>query len=431
MGYYHIDMLSLEKRNELVAFVTEHTKSNFYRGLYGLQDSSDTFSVSSEGEWRNLPTFTKDDLIPIQMSEMSFLPLKEIDHVRASSGTSGKPPLFSPRTEVRGVDYRLKYHDFKNPILSFGVPLMPHWHEELQRNQGSRATTVTFDPQNPEICAHLASVIGVDAISFFVHHMKIAGEALKKYNHTSEIRFIELAGGICSRGLYEYIRETFRNAVIVPFYGSSETEDVPIGVPCHPMDGSDPLSVYHPKDTHYLELIHPETGEWVEPVPGAEGDLLITSYPGWPCAVPLIRFRIGDRVSILDSKCSHTDFAFTVLGRTDLDILKIQGGVIRADEIARVLRLFSDLVTDDFELHSYEKKSGHLIDTNIEIHVDPKRIPFDFNQFARSLESSIRVGPEKSYADGVSVGTYRSISCKKIGPNDGTKKRKRIVLHTI
>ena len=416
-----LDMLSFKERRNLVERVISSPKGVFYRELYGVGDKDASLSITSEEEWRTLPSFSKDELIPIHMLDLSFLSPRDIDHVRASSGTSGRAPLFTARTHVRGLNYRLKYHDFKNPFLAFSVPLMPHWHELFLREHNLNDNVISYDPRFPEPSIELATIAGADGASLFLYHVRTAGELMKKTGLNEKIRFLEITGEVCSMSMYEYIKETFPNATVVQSYGASEVEDVHIGIPCKPMDGTEPLAVYHQKASHYLELTDPETGEWVEPVPGAEGDLLITSYPGEPCAFPLIRYRIGDTVRLLENDCEHNTLTFTVLGRTEMDFLKVEGGILKSEEVARALRLFSSRVTDDFELHKFENK--------IEIYIDPKSKSFDYQRFARELERAVRVGPFNTYRDGVDKGLYPPFVCKKIAPQDGLKKRKRIVIH--
>jgi phenylacetate-coenzyme A ligase PaaK-like adenylate-forming protein len=224
--------------------------------------------------------------------------------------------------------------------------------------------------------------------------------------------------------MYEYIRATFPNAVIVQSYNSSEVEDAHIGMPCKPMDGSEPLAVYHEKATHHLELLDPSTGNTLKPESGAEGDLLVTAYPGEPSSFPLVRFRIGDTVRVVEERCAHGSWSFTVLGRTDMDFLKIPGGVLRADEIERVLRTMPEIVTDRFELHCTETGSPHGPRIAPVLMVEPLSEAADVAALAAPLAELIRVSPQMSYADGVRAGRYASLRCEPLkSPRSGKTKR--------
>ncbi|MHB1086761.1 MAG: phenylacetate--CoA ligase family protein, partial [Minisyncoccota bacterium] len=351
--------------------------------------------------------------------------LANLDHVRASSGTSGKAPLFSPRTHVRGMEYRLRFHDFKKPFLAFTVPLMPHWHEMFQKEHGGSSHVICLDPRHPKASARLAAAAGADAFSAFVYHVRDLGEEMKALGTNGEIRFIEVTGEVCGRAQIQYMRDTFPNATIVQSYNSSEVEDAHIGTPCRPLTPEEPLAHYHPKKTHYLELLNPESGAIIEPREGAEGDLLVTTYPGEPASFPLIRYRIGDTVRIVESPCAeHGTWSFTVLGRTDMDFVKIPGGIIRADEIARTLSLFSDVVTDRFELHCSEQTAEHGPKLSLTLHVDARTNAIDLVALSQNIASHLHVSPDFTYADGVRLNRYEALACTLLTTSTGAKARR-------
>ena len=419
-------MLSFEDLGALVERCTKPAHG-FYRRLYRLSPETASVHPQSWVQWRALPLLIKDDLIAAPFSERSYLPPSGIDHVRTSSGTSGKGPLFSPRTPLRGMEYRLDYHDFKKPILAYGVPAMPHWHEQFQRAQGALARVIAFDPAHPAACARLARIAGIDALSLFAFHITLIAPHLVAEGIAENIRFIEISGEACTKKLFEFMRETFPNATIIPFYGSREVEDSPIGMPCRAITGEEPLSLYHSKESQYLELIDPDTGVSIEPEPGVEGELIITAYPGEPSAFPMIRFRTGDIVRVIEKNCArHHSWSFTVLGRSGMDFLKLPGGVLRVDEIERVLRSMPRRVSDRFELHCYESASPRGPLFKPVLHVEA-RDP-DLIQLAADIAHQIRVAPEFTYADGTVQGRYEALSCEILSPSAGSKT-KRIVRH--
>ena len=416
-------MLSFEELRSLVAHCTDPARDSFYRRLYKIAPGEPAMQLRSMNDWVALPLVTKDDLIDTPLAERSYLPVSQLDHLRASSGTSGKLPLFSPRTHVRTMDYRFQYHDFKNAFLGFTVPLMPHWHARFQEAHGRLPRVVSFDPKNAAASIRLAKAAGVDALSVFVYHMPNIVEHMKREGMSDRIRFIEVTGEICSRTQYSYMKESFPNATIVQSYNSSEVEDAHIGMPCRPMDGTEPLAVYHSKSSHYLELVHPETGATVEPALGAEGDLLVTAYPGEPASFPLIRFRIGDTVRIVEERCSHGSWSFTVLGRTEMDFLKIPGGILRADEVARVLKSFPERVSDQYELHCSEEKTPTGPKLKPVLYVEARE-GVDMTELARDIAKNLRVAPSFTYSDGVEKGRYVALTCEPFSASTHGKSRR-------
>jgi phenylacetate-coenzyme A ligase PaaK-like adenylate-forming protein len=419
-------MLSLPERLRLLEFVTER-KHSIYRKHYRMNDSEQKLTLSREEEWRALPPITKDDLLGFPLAERSFLPLGKLDHLRVSSGTSGKPPLFSPRTHVRNMSYRLAFHDFKGAFMCYTVPMMPHWHERFLVENGIPATIVSYDPSAPEISARIAKLAGVTGVSLFVYHVPRAAVALKNEGVAQNVRLLEITGEICTNALYEYIRETFPHATILQSYNSSEVEDAHIGMPCKPMDGTEPLAVYHAKDTHYLELVDTRTGEYVEPSAGAEGDLLVTAYPGEPASMPLVRYKIGDTVRVVEASCPHGGFSFTVLGRTDLDFLKVAGGVLRADEIARVLRLFPSSVTDRFCMRCEEIQTDGGPKLSPVLEVETRHRDVDMEVLGRDIAAHLRINPGLTWERGVAEGRFLPLRLAPLSVSSGSKHRRIIM----
>jgi phenylacetate-coenzyme A ligase PaaK-like adenylate-forming protein len=420
-------MMTFEELQTLVAHCTKPAGPSLYRTLYRMDTGSPARAIRTWDEWRLLPFLTKDSMLATPLAERTFASGYDTDHLRPSSGTSGKPPLFSPRTYLRGMEYRAQYYDFKGAMLAFTVPAMPHWHEYFQTSRGHIPRVVVFDPKNARASVRLARAAGVEAISTFAYHIRPIGDLMQKEDIAKNIRFIEICGEACTHALFEYMRRVFPQATILPFYGSSEVEDSPIGVPCRPITGEEPLAVYHAKGHRLHELIEPETGALVEPEAGAEGELVVTAYPGEPSALPLVRFRTGDTVRVVESKCPrHHTWSFTVVGRVELDFIKVPGGVLRADEAERVMRLLGDRVSDRFQLHTYERETSKGSKIQVEISVEVKE-GTDLSLLATDIARHLRVNPSLTYAEGVTNGRYLPLVCTPFNPPVG--KIKRLVAH--
>src|SRR5262249_18353747 len=134
-----------------------------------------------------------------------------------------------------------------------------------------------------------------------------------------------------------------------------------------------------------------------------------------------------DTVRVVDAPCPHGRWSFTVLGRTDLDFLKIPGGILRVDEILRVLRLFPQEITDRFELHwsEEERASGPRLQPTIYVEA---KAAIDLKDLAERIAEHVRVAPEMTYALGVARGRYAPLLCKNFTPSGSTKAR-RIIKH--
>jgi phenylacetate-CoA ligase len=107
-----------------------------------------------------------------------------------------------------------------------------------------------------------------------------------------------------------FVTESLGNADLIPTYAAN----------CDELDGNHFLA----PDFMLLEVVEPETGEPVELDDGAEGELVATHLDR-EC-VPLVRFRVRDRVLVKTSPCAcgRTGPRFTCVGRTD-DMLILAG----------------------------------------------------------------------------------------------------------
>lgn len=414
-------MMSFDEIRETVRRCTQPDGPQFYRRLYDIPDGAPALELRDWGEWRSLPLLEKKHLAEVPFRRRLFA---QADHARASSGTSGKP-VFSPRTEIKNIEYRLEYHDFHRPILAhMGFP--PHCHEAFLKSIDRAPRVIVFDPKHPGLSARLARIAGVDSLSMFSFLVPIAGEHLAREGHASTITYVETYGEVLSGAVLAHMQSLFPNARFVHTYGSSEVEDAHIGMPCSEITGPEPCAVYHPKKTHYLELIAGE--DIVEPHSDAEGELVITTYAGTTIAFPLIRYRIGDTVRVLDESCErHGVWSFMVLGRTEQDFLKIPGGVLRADEVQRVLRSLAPRVQDRFELHRRDVSTTHGPLVEVTVHVEASEDE-DLRTLADDIASRLRVSPGRTYADGVERGLYGPLVCVRLSPDAGSgKKLSRLV----
>jgi phenylacetate-coenzyme A ligase PaaK-like adenylate-forming protein len=405
-------MLSFTALQSLVRHYTDPSHPGVYRRLYKLGEGAGPIQIVAPAEWRALPMITKEALSAETLETRSYLPLSELDHLRVSSGTSGAPPLFSPRTHVRGMEYRLDYHDFQGAFLAFTVPMMPHWHARFQKEHGMLPRVISFDPRFPRASIRLARAAGVTALSVFVYHMSDIAELMEEMDMSAQIRFIEITGEICTRAQLAHMQRVFPHATILQ---------------CRPLrvGAKEPIAVYHAKETHFLELVDRDSGTLIEPTAGAEGDLLVTTYPGEPVSFPLIRYRIGDTVRVVESNCPHRSWSFTVLGRTDLDFAKVPGGILRADEIARVLQLFPTLISDRFTMRVREEPGpkGPLLAPTLE--VEPLA-EIDLEQLARDIEQNLRTGPHFTWRQGVEAKRYMPLVCA-LRAHEETRKTRRII----
>jgi phenylacetate-CoA ligase len=107
-----------------------------------------------------------------------------------------------------------------------------------------------------------------------------------------------------------FVTESLGNADLIPTYAAN----------CDELDGNHFLA----SDFMLLEVVGPDSGEPLELEDGVEGELVATHLER-EC-VPLVRFRVRDRVVVRTSPCpcGRTAPRYTCVGRTD-DMLILAG----------------------------------------------------------------------------------------------------------
>ena len=392
----------------------------FYRKLYDMKGGDPPLSLSSYEEWSRLPFVTKEMLLRTPLRDRLFVPLSQLDSVYASSGTTGAP-LFSPRQQLSGWEFRAQFHEFTRPLLS--AVTYQHKTEYFFEMLGRHIPVVSLDIRNIRASLRLANAARVDSAKISSHVLVLVGEEMRRLGIAERIRFLEVGGGAFSRSLYDYARKTFPHAVLTSTYGASEVECSPPAISCRPLSESEPFEFFHANAGVHFELIHPDTGKQVIPEASAEGELVVTSYAGTQSAFPLLRYRIGDMARIYESSCvEHGTWSFSVLGRKEADRVKIPGGLFMADEIERVLRLFPHRVGDRFALHYRERAEHPFIEATL--HVEFRDAPNI--DIASDIAKELRIGPSFTFAQGVAEGLYAPLRCAPFA-EAGKAKRLRIV----
>jgi phenylacetate-CoA ligase len=116
------------------------------------------------------------------------------------------------------------------------------------------------------------------------------------------------------------------------------------------------------------ELIDPDTGEQVEPVEGAQGELVYTALRRQ--ASPLLRFRTRDHVVVTgtDCPCGRTGYKIRCVGRTD-DMLIVRGINVFPSAIKQLIAELTPgemRIRPDFDGHSTQKPLPIILE-----HPDP------------------------------------------------------------
>ncbi len=408
--------MQFERLQQLVAHATESSKSSFYRKLYGL---SAPFSILTPEAWQKLPFLTKEALVSCPLRERLFMPIEHIDAIQSTSGTTGKP-TFSARSYRRGLRAHLHHYDFSTPLLAVSLTAR---FETLYESLDRPPQVIALDPRHIAASVAVAKTAKVGSIFMYTFIARQTAAEIVAQRMNEQIRFVLLMGETTSRSLVDFLRASFPNAVVASSYSLTEL-DGPMAFACKPLT-EEPKETHHAAEGFYFELIDPDSGVVLPSVEGTEGELVVSAYPEEPYAFPLIRYRTGDIVRITQAHChKHGQWGFSVLGRRELDFLRIPRGMLRTDEIARVLTLQG--LGDEFELRYREPESAGDQKIVVEISVDAPA-GTDLDALAHTIAAQLRVGPTYTYAQGVEHGLYHPLRCVARTPSGDSAKKKKLV----
>jgi phenylacetate-CoA ligase len=334
MPWSDVEGLQLEKLRRQLEYVTE--RSPFYaRKLKeaGFRPAR----LRRLEELRNAPFTEKEELRESQIAnpplgDHAAAELVDVIRIHSSSGTTGRPSYVGITARDRDVwtetisrVYHCEgvrrddvvIHGFGLGFFVGGLPL-----KDAIENIGA-----TFIPIGTGASDRLITSIrdlGGTILTCTPSYATYLAEYLRE-KHDMEpselgLRRIllgaEPGGGIpavrdrIAQDYGAHTTEGLGNADLIPVYAAN----------CDELDGNHVLC----PDFMVLEVIDPSTGETVDMQDGAEGELVAT-HVDREC-VPLVRFRVRDRVVVKTSSCpcGRTAPRLTCIGRTD-DMLIVTG----------------------------------------------------------------------------------------------------------
>jgi phenylacetate-coenzyme A ligase PaaK-like adenylate-forming protein len=415
-------MMSLQEIRDLVKESTGSPHSSFYRRLYRIPDNVPCLDITSWDEWRALPALTKDDLARVPLKERTFVPWNALETLSATSGTSGKPPVFLPRCYLGALVEHLLAPGTAGGALLSGILQYQHEHERALEELGMDVHVVQLDVQNIAGSVLMAEKLGARTIMGYAYAVSALCPHVTHTRFAESVSVIAVAGERWSRSEFRAVQSVFPNAAIRYSYGTRESGTQAI---------SDVLDTSHRPVFRSIDAVHHEfidkSGKPLELSPGAEGEILITTRAGAPSGFPFLRQRVGDVVRIVDAQPDGS-CTFELLGRAELEFIKMPGGMLRIDEIVRVVEGLGMLESDEFEAHCFEEDGGRMPRKRIVMHLALRTID-DAQRVAHAIARELHLGPSFTYADGVREGTYLPLTCMSLEERRAGGKRKRIVKH--
>ena len=328
-------------------------RSPFYRRKLAGVDPS---RLRGLADLRHAPFTTKQELRESQqaappLGEHAGVPMEQVIRVHASSGTTGRPSYVGITardrdawTEVVSRVYACEgvrsddvvVHGFglgffvgglplKDAIENIGATFVPIGTGASERLvtaiRDLRATVLTCTPSYANYLAEWLRERGEDPAELGLRRILLGAEPGGAIPAVRQ-RLADTYGAFVTEGL--------GNADLLPVYAGT----------CDELAGNHMLAPDH----LYFELVDPDTGADLEWEDGAEGELVAT-HLAREC-VPLVRFRVGDRVTVATSPCpcGRTGPRLVCVGRTD-DMLIVAGVNVWPSAVKEVVEELHPRVT--------------------------------------------------------------------------------------
>lgn len=403
-----------------------NSHSDFYRKFYDKHLTISPNFPNTMKEWRTIPLIKKSDITVIPFWERIFIPKKEMRIIRQTGGTTGEKPFIVPRgaPTVGSFEWRkekrLAHIEIQNMV--FG-----NRSDKPISKRRVNIIIILGDPSNLTVSAKLGKLFQINMLEMTPYLLIAFIPYLKKEKLLDKIKYICLAGELCSLKQHNTIKKTFPNAKSYSLYGITELPGLP-GSSCDEINKTD-KNWFHPKaGKYYWELVNVHTNQIITE-PKKLGEIVITAT--WNNnALPLIRYRTGDMGKIITKRCAcgSPDPVYEVIGKNVTTTkIKIVGGEIKIEEARRVIHLLQHKINSNFELHFFEIKRENNIKPKIVFKVGPRKENTDMNALAKEISKHFRISPTFYYADGVKKNIYIPMKCEPLEIR--VQKKKEVLVH--
>lgn len=283
--------------------------------------------ISREMKFESLPFTCKNILSKYSFDDLFAVPKNKLSRYFTSSGTTGKKHYVAFTENDWNTQIEILSRSFISAGLSAEdifydcIPKMPVLGGHIAINAACAAGASVIPAGKISMQDHIEMICVVkptvlNGLSFFI--LKL-GEKLpieiKKY-----IRQIYVAGEFLYPMIREKLQKQFPDSEIFSGYGISEM--------CSNNECSDHSGFHYNTDEYIVEIADPDSS--------GIGEIVFTSL--YSEAMPLIRYKTGDKGRMISSecKCGCNWPKIEVLGRLD-HMINIKGKLVDKDELKKTI----------------------------------------------------------------------------------------------
>jgi len=330
--------LQLEKLKKLVSYVYENVP--FYRKKMdeiGIKPQH----IKTLEDIKNLPVTTKNDLRDNYPFGLFAVPMSKVLRIHASSGTTGKPTVVGyTKKDIENWSEMVARIASAGGVsendiaqIAFGYGLFTGGFGLHYGLEKIGVTIVPASSGNTKRQVQLMQDFGVTVLvctpSYALHIADVVYEMGLNPKKDLKLKYGLFGAEPWSESIRKEI-ESRLGIIATDNYGMSELIGPGVSGECLEKCG-----MHVNEDFFFVEVVDPETGEWVDE--NEKGELIIT--PLEKEALPLLRYKTGDlsRVVYEPCRCGRTTARIMkIMGRSD-DMLIVRGVNVFPSQIEEVL----------------------------------------------------------------------------------------------
>ena len=406
-----------EKMQKTIDFVWDNRYCDFYNEFWKAKEVREKPHLQSLDDFTQLPVCSKVNFQERpNPSERLFIDFGELEMIRSTSGTSGGDPLYFWRDRFVGPElYQLTVNGGGTRAMVFFV-----YNSAMSSVLPARDVGLELLVGDPHKLEDAAATIAHACVNSLVVTPSIAlllAPLIQKEGATENIVHLTLWGEFTSDETLEQLKEAYPKATYSWMYTLGEASDV-IGYATNECTKGNHF-VHIRTDAVYIEEL--------------DGELVVTNLRV-PHAMPLVRYKTGDAVRILDESCDCGDTSprLEFLGRIGGDFVRIGGGEVRVEEVEKVLAEFVSYVQPVFlgEIREVEERGGRLAQLTLYLSRKDETNEDALDMLiAKSLIEKLRLSPGMRLKDAIAGGIFTDpvVTFKERPPGSYKNKTIRFV----
>lgn len=386
----------IAKIQSVVEFTYNNSHTLWYRDHCNKNGINTLPQIKTFCDISMLPLMTRADLSTISLFNRAFTSLTSVNEIRSTSGTTGQSALFYLRDVLyRKIVTHMRAHGARRKLLFWNYNLAASY---VHADRLAGLQTVVADPHQLDKSIKLIEQLAIDTLSGTPSLLMMFGHMLIPFGLHTQIRFLETHGEPCQAQTLSALSQLFPNAVFYSQYSVGEVgQEIGVRLPS-----------CNRQDSHYYHINDDDV--YVEEV---DHELVITRFKT-PTVMPLIRYKTGDSLKWIgydECSCGHKGLSLELLGRQNVDFVRISGVELRHELIANIVGEFHTELGSFVATEVRDQIANNVQKVTMNVQVVPlmpQSIHLDElrNRVQNALMHSLQVSPTTNLGEMVTAGMF-------------------------